>query len=81
YNTQFHSSHPFYLFGDISTEGNTKRNRLKIRSASKRRLNQMTLADKQHLDHTIKDYNKYLIYQNIIKYLPNIFIKYQRIKL
>lgn len=41
----------------------------------------MTLADKQHLDHTIKDYNKYLIYQNIIKYLPNIFIKYQRIKL
>jgi len=37
--------------------------------ASKGRFNQIALPEKQHLDHTINEYNDYLIHKKIIKSL------------
>lgn len=81
YNAQFHSPHPsIHLVISVLKE-TQQETCTKIKSASKGRFNEMALADKQRLYHTINEYKEYLIHKNIIKYLSNICNKYQGMKL
>jgi hypothetical protein len=69
YNAQFHNPHPFIHLVISVLKKAQEKTCTKIRSASKGCFNKMALADKQRLYHTINEYNEYLIYTNIIKYL------------
>lgn len=72
YNVQ---STYFYLFGYIISDflkEIQEETYIKIKSVFKGRFNQMALAEKHLLDHTINKCNKYLNHQNITKYLSSI---------